>query len=64
MRVKIPGDLAFFICSFENDKDYEYLVRVLPRKRKKALKKEMAKIVVNLIDTKSKEILEVAELIF
>jgi hypothetical protein len=64
MRVKIPGDLAFFICSFENDKDYEYLVRVLPRKRKKALKKEMAKIVVNLIETKSKEILEVAELIF
>ena len=64
MRVKIPGDLAFFICSFENDKDYEYLVRVLPRKRKKAIKKEMAKIVVNLIETKSKEILEVAELIF
>ena len=61
MRVKIPGDLAFFICSFENDKDYEYLVRVLPRKRKKALKKEMAKIVVNLIESKSKEILEVAE---
>ena len=64
MRVKIPGDLAFFICSFENDKDYEYLVGVLPRKRKKAIKKEMAKIVVNLIETKSKEILEVAELIF
>ena len=64
MRVKIPGGLAFFICSFENDKDYEYLVRVLPRKRKKAIKKEMAKIVVNLIETKSKEILEVAELIF
>ena len=64
MRVKIPGDLAFFICSFENDKDYEYLVRVLTRKRKKALKKEMAKIVVNLIETKSKEILKVAELIF
>lgn len=62
MRVKIPGDLAFFICSFENDKDYELLVRFSPRKKKKALKKEMAKIVVNLIESRSKEILETAEL--
>lgn len=61
MRVKIPGELAFFICRFDNDKDYEYLVNVLPRKRKKALKKEMAKIVVKMIETKAKEILETAE---
>ena len=61
MRVKIPGELAFFICRFDNDKDYEYLVNVLPRKRKKELKKEMAKIVVKMIETKAKEILETAE---
>jgi len=61
MKVKIPGELAFFICSFENDKNYEYLVSVLPRKRKKALKKEMSKIVVKMIEEKAQEILETAE---
>jgi hypothetical protein len=62
MRVKIPGDLAFYICGFHDDKDYELLVRFSPRKKKKALKKEMAKIVVDMIHEKSKEILEAAEL--
>ena len=62
MRVKIPGKLAFYICGFHDDKDYEYLMSVLPRKRKKALKKEIAKIVVDTIHEKAKEILEVTEL--
>lgn len=61
MRVKIPAELAFFICSFDNDKDYESLVMFAPRKKKKALKKEMAKIVVKMIETRAKEILETAE---
>ena len=42
MRVKIPAELAFFICSFDNDKDYESLVRFAPRKKKRAQLKALA----------------------
>ena len=61
MKVKISGDLAFYVCSFYSDKDYEYLMSVLPRKRKKKLKKEIAKIVLKMIEEKSQEILEAAD---
>ena len=63
MRVKISGDLAFHIASFDSDKDWETLIMTSPRKKKKALKKDLAEVILKVIAEKAEQILKTENLV-
>lgn len=63
MKIRIPVKLALFIASHESDRDWEFEIDNAPRKKKKRLKKDLSRVIINLINTKAKEIIESAELL-
>jgi hypothetical protein len=60
MKVKISGELALYIASFESNRNWELEIDNAPRKKKKQLKKELSKVIVKMIEEKANEIIESA----
>lgn len=57
-RIKLDFETACWIARHESGKPYSILIRTAPRKQKKNLKKELASIIIGILENRAEDLIE------